>query len=239
MSDFQFSQTFKVEHREIGGAAGVYIVAEAGVSHLGDEKKAFELVDLAKKAGADAVKFQIFDVNALISNEALDWKERLGPRQLPYEAFGRISEYCKAKGITFFATAHDEPSLEFLCTIDVPLFKIGSGEIGNWPFIQKIASFGKPLIISVGMYAPAQISKALESIASTGNSEIVVLHCVTDYPTNPEDVALNNIKLLNERFKIITGYSDHTSGYHIPLAAIAMGASVIEKHITLEYIMRP
>jgi N,N'-diacetyllegionaminate synthase len=231
----QFARQFTVADRTIGPDSPVYVIAEAGGAHVGSEDKALRLVDLAFDAGADAVKFQVFDVNALISKELPDWRERLAPRQLPYEAFVRIQAYCRHKGITFFATAHDEPSLEFLSSLDVPVYKVGSGEVGNWPFLQRVASQGKPLIFSTGMYRPEQVRQALDAVAAAGNDQVAVLHCVTRYPTPPEEASLGNIGLIRERYQVITGYSDHTRGFHFPLAAVALGARIIEKHITLDY----
>lgn len=230
-----FNSRFSIEGRPVGEGAPVYIIAEAGVAHFGSEEKALRLVDLAASAGADAVKFQVFDVDAMIAAESAEWKERLGSRQLPYEAFGRIQAYCREKGITFFATAHDEPSLDYLTSLQVPLYKIGSGEVGNWPFLAKVASRGKPLIFSTGMYLQDQVAEALQAVAETGNRDVAVLHCVTDYPAAARDIALGNVALIRDRFQVITGYSDHTAGWHIPLAAVAMGARVVEKHITLDY----
>lgn len=230
-----FNSRFDIDGRPVGGDVPVYIIAEAGVAHFGSEEKALRLVDLAVEAGADAVKFQIFDVDAMIAAELAEWKQRLGSRQLPYDAFGRIQAYCRKKNITFFATAHDEPSLDYLTGLQVPVYKIGSGEVGNWPFLARVAGLGKPLIFSTGMYLQEQIGEALQIIAKTSNRDVAVLHCVTDYPAAPRDIALGNIGLVHERFQVITGYSDHTAGYHIPLAAVAMGARIIEKHITLDY----
>lgn len=231
----RFATEFEIEGRQIGDNSPAYIIAEAGISHFGDEEKAYRLVDLASESGADAVKFQVFDVNAMVSKELVEWRERLAPRQLPYKAFQRIQSYCRDKNITFFATAHDEPSLEFLTDIDVPVYKIGSGEVGNWPYLRKVARLGKPVIFSTGMYRPMQITEALDAIYEEGNTEVAVLHCVTSYPTLPSDVSLLNIKLIRERHQVITGYSDHTAGYHIPLAAVALKAKIIEKHITLDF----
>lgn len=230
-----FNRRFDIDGRTVGEGAPVYIIAEAGVAHFGSEEKAYRLVDLAAEACADAVKFQVFDVDAMISKDSQEWRERLESRQLPYEAFERIQKYCSQKDITFFATAHDEPSLDFLETLNVPAYKIGSGEVGNWPFVERAAARGKPVILSTGMYRQEQIGEALSIIAATGNADVAVLHCVTDYPANPHDIALGNVKLIRERFGIVAGYSDHTAGYHIPLAAVALGARVIEKHITLDY----
>jgi N,N'-diacetyllegionaminate synthase len=230
-----FNSRFSIEGRPVGEGAPVYIIAEAGVAHFGSEEKALRLVDLAASAGVDAVKFQIFDVKAMISAESAEWRERLGSRQLPYAAFRRIQAYCREKGLTFFATAHDEPSLDYLTSLNVPAYKVGSGEVGNWPFLAKVASRGKPLIFSTGMYLQDQVAEALQAVAETGNRDVAVLHCVTDYPAAPSDIALGNVALIRDRFQVITGYSDHSAGWHIPLAAVAMGASVVEKHITLDY----
>jgi N-acetylneuraminate synthase/N,N'-diacetyllegionaminate synthase len=230
-----FEQSFDIAGRGVGAGHPVYVIAEAGVAHFGNEEKAYRLVDLAAEAGADAVKFQIFDVDALISQELPEWRERLASRQLPYEAFARIQDYCRGKGITFFATAHDEPSLDFLTSLGVSVYKVGSGEVGNWPFLRRIARLGRPLIFSTGMYRQAQIGEALQVVAESGNTRVAVLHCVTRYPTPPEEVSLGNIGLIRERFKVITGYSDHTRGFHFPLAAVVLGAHIIEKHITLDF----
>lgn len=231
----RFEKRFEINGKPVGQGAPVYVIAEAGVAHFGVEDKAYRLVDLAVDAGADAVKFQVFDVDALIARTLPEWRQRLGSRQLPYDAFARIQTYCNERGITFFATAHDEPSLDFLVTLDVPVYKVGSGEVGNWPFLKRVASLGKPVIFSTGMYHLEQVAEALNAVADSGNRHAAVLHCVTRYPTPPEEVSLGNISLLAERFNVITGYSDHTSGYHIPLAAVASGARIIEKHISLDF----
>lgn len=230
-----FAQSFEIAGRLVGQGAPVYVIAEAGVAHFGDESKALRLVDLAVEAGADAVKFQVFDVDALIAKSLPEWRERLASRQLPYEAFARIQAYCKERGITFFATAHDEPSLDFLVGLDVPVYKVGSGEVGNWPFLKRVASLGKPLIFSTGMYARTQIGEALSAVREAGNASVAVLHCVTRYPTPPEEVSLGNMQWIRENHQVVTGYSDHTRGFHFPLAAVALGARIIEKHITLDY----
>ncbi len=231
----RFASQFEIDGQCVGEGHPVYIIAEAGVAHFGDENKAYRLVDLAVNAGANAVKFQIFDINAMISEQSPEWRERLGPRQLPYEAFGRIQDYCKEQGITFFATAHDAPSLAYLEELNVPVYKIGSGEVGNWPFFKQIAKIGKPVIFSTGMFQLEQISEALNTVESVGNKNIAVLHCVTRYPTPAEEVSLGNIAMIRKQHEVITGYSDHTQGFHIPLTAVALGARIIEKHITLEY----
>ncbi len=224
-----------VEDKKIGKNNPCFIIAEAGISHFGDLKKAYQLVDLACEAKADAVKFQIFDVDHLISDDLLEWKERLGPRQLPYKDFEKIKNYCKSKNIIFFATAHDSPSLEFLINLNVPIYKIGSGELGNWQFIRKIASLQKPVILSTGMYKDSEIKLAVDQFNLEKNSKLAILHCVTNYPASPSEIYIKQMHAINKKFNCITGYSDHTEGYHIPLAAVALGSKIIEKHITLDY----
>ena len=231
----RFNRQFDIDGRSVGEGCPVYVIAEAGVAHFGSEDKALRLVDLAADAGADAVKFQVFDVEELISRELPDWKRRLGSRQLPYDSFRRIQAHCRDRGITFFATAHDEPSLDFLHGIEVPVFKIGSGEVGNWPYLRRIAGLGKPVILSTGMYSLDQIGEALSVMAEAGARDLALLHCVTLYPTPPENAVLGSIRMMQDRFDPVIGYSDHTRGYHIPLAAVALGARVIEKHISLDF----
>ena len=229
-----FQPQFEIDGRLVGKDCPVYIIAEAGVAHFGSMAKARALVDLAVEAGADAIKFQVFQARKLISKASRDWIDRLSSRELPYESFKEIAQYCREKGITFFATAHDEPSLEYLDTLNVPVYKIGSGEVENWPFIRKVAQKGKPVILSTGMYTEKQVQEAVEIFVQAGNHQLAVLHCVTAYPTAPHLINLRAIKVIAE-MGVVAGYSDHTMGYHIPLAAVAMGAAIIEKHVTLDY----
>jgi N,N'-diacetyllegionaminate synthase len=219
----------------VGQDEPVFIVAEAGVAHFGSLEKAKALVDLAVSAQADAIKFQIFRTNELISSESKDWQDRLRSRELPYESFRQIKRYCEGKNIIFFATAHDEPSLEYLNSLDVPVYKIGSGEVANWPFLKKVASMGKPVILSTGMYKMEEIGDALSIFEKAGNLDVAVLHCVTLYPTPPLEVNLRAMETIRKNFDVMVGYSDHTQGFHFPLAAAALGARIIEKHITLEF----
>lgn len=230
-----FSKHFTVYNRKIGANAPVFIIAEAGVAHFGSMEKALALVDLAVSAKADAVKFQVFKTEELISTESEEWIDRLKPKELPFNAFREIRDYCSDKGILFFATAHDEPSLEYLETLKIPLYKIGSGELGNLPFIKKIALKGKPIILSTGMYSLEDVGKALSVFQEAGNPDLAILHCITSYPTPPADVNLKAIGSIFEQLDVITGYSDHTQGIHFPVSAVALGARVIEKHISLDF----
>lgn len=231
----KFNQSFKINQHMVGNSHPVFIIAEAGLAHFGSLEKAMKLVDLAVKSGADAVKFQVFKTEELISKESDEWRRRYSTKELPHEAFRRIRAYCIERGIIFLATAHDESSLEFLDTLQAPAYKIGSGEVGNWQFIKKVASRKKPVIFSTGMYTLEEIGKALEVISEAGNLDTVVLHCVTMYPTPPEEVNLRAMDSIRENFGVLVGYSDHTRGFHLPLAAVARGACIIEKHITLDF----
>ena len=231
----KFSQSLKIGDRSIGPEHPCFVIAEAGVAHLGNYDKALALVDLAVDSGADAVKFQIFDLDEMFASEASDWRERMGSRCLTFGQFSRLQAYCQRSGIIFFATAHDLKSFNFLQELDVPLFKIGSGELWNWSYISAIAEARKPTILSTGMANLEDVRGAVSLFSEAENPYLALLHCVTSYPTPPEDVNLRAISLLRDEFKTVTGYSDHTEGYHVPLTAVAKGASIIEKHIALDF----
>ena len=230
-----FREQIHLNGRGIGTDQSVFIVAEAGLAHFGKLEKAFKLVDLAVKAGVDAVKFQIFKTDELISSESIEWRDRLRSKELPFEAFSQIKDYCESKNIMFFATAHDEYSLQFLDLLDPPMYKIGSGELQNWNFIKNIALRQKPVIVSTGMYNLADIQQLVNIFKDANNPSLMLLHCVTAYPTRPDDVNLMAIAWMHDTFGVITGYSDHTRGIHFPLAAVALGAKIIEKHIALDF----
>lgn len=230
-----FNQKINIGNKQIGAGKSVFIVAEAGVAHFGKISKAIELVDMAIAAKADAIKFQIFDTEELVSLSSIEWKKRLKSRELPYVKFKEIAEYCKEKGIIFFATAHDVKSLDYLVTLDPLVYKIGSGEVGNWEFIQNTLSLGKPVFVSTGMYDWNAIHKLIKCIEKSRNRNVVLLHCVTSYPTPVSEVNLKTIHELKEKVGCIVGYSDHTEGWHIPLAAVVLGAKIIEKHISLDF----
>ncbi len=234
-SRFQFDETFSIDGTDVGAGQGVFIIAEAGVSHFGDLQKALKLVDLAHEAGADAVKFQIFDPGIMFSRNSNGWKERMESRCLPFHHFIEIRDYCKDKELTFFATAHDERALEFLHSLEVPVYKVGSGELRNWDFIETVLGLGRPVIVSTGMYSVEEVEELLDIVARSGNREFALLHCVTSYPTSPDLVNLNVIDTFRNDYQCIVGYSDHTEGMHVPLAAVALGAKIIEKHVSLDF----
>ena len=224
------------------------IIAEAGVNHNGSLETAMKMVDAAASAGADYIKFQTFHTDALVTAicEAADYqKENAGARkqedmlkdlELTYNDFKKLKDYCKKKGIGFLSTAFDEESVDFISSLQPDYMKVPSGELTNLPFLRKIASTGIPVIISTGMATPEEIGKALMPFrkAGYGNDEIVLLHCTTQYPAPMEDVNLQAMKTVSENFGLPAGYSDHTLGIEIPIAAAALGATVIEKHFTLD-----
>jgi len=224
-----------IDDKIISDTHPVYVVAEAGALHFGSLKNAKRLVDIAVNAGADAVKFQIFKAENFISKTASPaWFERMKSKELSYDKFEVIKDYCDKRGITFLASAHDEESFDFLDNRLKPAaFKIGSGELQNYGYIEKIASRGKPVILSTGMFNLGQITDSIKVILKTGNRNLILLHCVTLYPTPANRVNLYAIPVLRN-LGFLTGYSDHTIGFHIPLAAVAIGACMIEKHIAID-----
>jgi len=225
----------------------VFIIAEAGVNHNGDINLAKKLIDIAVEAGADAVKFQTWKTENLVTKDAFtamyqkenakvnNQYEMLKKLELSYDDFILLKKYCDKKGIIFMSTPDEEESALFLKDIQ-DIFKIGSGELTNLPFLKLIGSFKKRVILSTGMGTLCEIEKALDTLikAGTKKENITVLHATTSYPTRFEDVNLKAMLTIQNIFKINVGYSDHTLGIEVPIAAVAMGASVIEKHFTLD-----
>lgn len=237
----------EIETHTIGPCWPCFVIAEAGVNHNGDRNTALALVDAAKQAGADAVKFQSFRADKMISPVApkaayqkqttrsdesqLDMVRRL---ELPVDLHWTLQAYCKEKGILFLSTPFDEDSADLLEQMEVPLFKVPSGEITNLDFIRYIASKGKPLLVSTGMACLGEVEAAVIAVEQTGNMNLGLLHCVSNYPADPADTNLRAMKLMTDAFGLPVGYSDHTLGIEVPLAAVALGACVIEKHFTLD-----
>jgi len=225
------------------------IIAEAGVNHNGSFELAKRLVDAAANAGADYVKFQTFKAEKLVTETAskADYQkentnknnesqlEMLRKLELSFNEFIQLSEYCKEKNIGFLSTPFDLETIDFLEPL-IPFFKVPSGEITNYPYLKKIALFGKPVIFSTGMCTVEDIRNALNVLTANGlsKSDISVLHCNTEYPTPMQDVNLNAMISIREEFGVNVGYSDHTLGIEVPIAAVALGAKIIEKHFTLD-----
>ena len=228
----------------------VIIIAEAGVNHNGSIEIAKRLIDVAAYAGADFVKFQTFKADKLVSKNAkkaeyqsMNLKDAdnsqykmLKNLELSESMHEDLIAYTAQKGIQFLSSAFDEESLDYLDQLGLPLFKIPSGEITNKPYLQHVAQKGKPVIISTGMADLGEVKSALEVLTFYGlaNDQITVLHCTTEYPASIEEVNLMAMITMADALKVKTGYSDHTEGIEISLAAVAMGATVIEKHFTLD-----
>jgi len=227
----------------------VFIIAEAGVNHNGSLELAKKLVDVAVEAGADAVKFQTFKAENLVNKEAKKAKyqikntgsdesqyEMLKKLELGFDEFDELKRYCDEKGIMFLSTPFDFESIKFLDELGLEIFKIPSGEITNYPYLREIAKLKKRIILSTGMANLCEIEQAIDVIEKFGTKRehITVLHANTEYPTPMEDVNLKAMLTIKEAFKVEVGYSDHTLGIEVPIAAVAMGAVVIEKHFTLD-----
>ena len=229
---------------------GVYIIAEAGVNHNDSFKLACKLVDEAKKAGADCIKFQTFQAKNLVSRNAqkaeyqkdttgegtqADLLKRL---ELTYDEFLALKAYCDKVKICFLSTPFDFESIDFLNTIDMPFWKIPSGEITNYPYLLALARTRKPVVMSTGMCQISEIEAAINILRKNGTRTIKLLHCNTEYPTPFEDVNLKAMQTMRDVFGLEVGYSDHTKGIEVPIAAVAMGATIIEKHFTLNCNMK-
>lgn len=225
------------------------VIAEAGVNHNGDPALALHLVEAAARAGADLVKFQTFKADALVAAHApmADYQQRntgvvesqhamIRRLELDHGMHLTLMRHCEANGIGFFSSAFDLASIDLLHRLGLTQWKIPSGEITNLPYLRKIGGYGQPVILSSGMSTLTDIDAALNALeqAGTPRSSITVLHCNTEYPTPMRDVNLRAMQTIGDRFGVAVGYSDHTQGIEVAIAAVALGASVIEKHFTLD-----
>ena len=227
------------------------IIAEAGVNHNGSIDIAKQLVDKAVEAGVDIIKFQTFKADKLVSKSAKQaeyQKKNIGTNsddsqynmlkklELSEQDHQELMAYCKERGIQFFSTAFDLESIDYLHSLNLGLWKIPSGEITNYPYIKKIAQYHEPVILSTGMCKMDDISAAMNVLCKNGveRSQITILHCNTEYPTPYKDVNLMAMQQIKKEYQVSVGYSDHTKGIEVPIAAVALGASVIEKHFTLD-----
>lgn len=228
------------------------VIAEAGVNHNGDLNLAFRLVEAAAEAGADVVKFQTFNAKQLatasadkapyqrkLTGEAESQRDMLQKLQLAREDHLRLIDYCNRIGIEFLSTAFDLVSIDLLSSLKIQRWKIPSGEITNLPYLRKIGCFKQPVILSTGMANLGEIEAAIDvlELAGTSRDQITVLHCTTEYPAPLDEVNLRAMQTISRSFRVAVGYSDHTDGIAVPIAAVAMGATVIEKHITLDCAM--
>jgi len=225
----------------------VFIIAEAGVNHNGSLDFAYQLIDVAKDAGADAIKFQTFKAENVVSRLAdkaeyqkkttgsdKSQLEMIKKLEISFDDFIKLKKYCGKKGIMFLSTPFDHQSIDFLYDL-VDIYKIPSGEIINYPYLKHIAAKNKPIIMSTGMANLGEVEEAINTIRSVNSkAKISLLHCTTNYPTPYEEVNLKAMQTLAAAFKLSVGYSDHTLGIEVPIAAVAMGAKIIEKHFTLD-----
>lgn len=229
------------------------IIAEAGVNHNGSLAIAKQLIDKAVEAGVDIIKFQTFKADKLVSKTArqAEYQQRnigkggesqlemLKRLELSQEYHEVLLAYCQKKGIRFFSTAFDMESIDYLHSLNLGMWKIPSGEITNYPYLRKIAQYHEPIILSTGMSGLNDIEAAIKVFLEYGVQKelITILHCNTEYPTPFEDVNLRAMQELSEKFGVSVGYSDHTQGIEVPIAAVALGATIIEKHFTLDRTM--
>jgi len=236
----------KLISRYIGGNEPCFVIAEAGVNHNGKIELAKKLVDAAAKAKADAVKFQTFKADLVVTKEAdlASYAERnIGQKisqldmlkhvELAYNDFAIIKQYCDKKNIIFLSTPHSFDAIDFLEDL-VPAYKFGSGDITNTPALKRAAKKGKPIILGTGMSTLDEVRYAINAIKSEGNEQIIVLHCTTNYPCPMAEVNLRAMITMQQELDCLVGYSDHTLGISVPIIAAAMGATVIEKHFTID-----
>lgn len=229
---------------------GVYIIAEAGVNHNGDINIAKKLIEKASEAGCDCIKFQTFNASKLVTKEAPKAEyqikntksndsqyDMLKKLELKYDDFLELKEYCAKFNIEFLSTPFDEEAVELLEKLNVNKYKVSSGDITNKSLLKFIAKKGKQVIISTGMATLGEVENAVQWIEEEGNNNIVVLHCTSNYPTPYEEVNMRAMETLKQSFQFPVGYSDHTQGIEIPLLAVSLGATLIEKHFTLDNCM--
>lgn len=227
----------------------VFIIAEAGVNHNGSLEMALQLVDVAADAGADAVKFQTFTADALVSKTALkaDYQKQttnadesqyamLKRLELSKEDHLAIIKRCQTRQIQFLSTPFDLSSIALLHTLGMTTYKVPSGELTNLPYLRQVATVAQQVILSTGMANLAEVEGALQVLLATGlrRDQVIILHATTEYPCPIDEVNLTAMLTLKHAFSVVVGYSDHTKGIEIPVAAVAMGAKVIEKHFTLD-----
>jgi len=237
----------QIEDVFIGDDYPCFIIAEAGVNHNGDINKAKHLIDIAKESGANAVKFQTWITEELITKAVrqAEYQEKntgitesqydmLKKLELNFEQFKELKEYADKKGIMFLSTPDDEKSVDFLYNLDIPAFKIGSGELTNIFLLKRVAEKEKPIILSTGMANLEEINTALDIIYASGNKDVILLHCTSQYPTKYKDVNLRAMLTLKKKYNLLVGYSDHSLGSIVSHCAVSLGACVLEKHFTYD-----
>lgn len=238
-----------INSRLVGDGQPAYIIAEAGCNHNQDFGLAMKLVDMARAARADCVKFQSYHAENMYSRKTPmieHFKERLGlgadatmfdlikMTELPWEMHTPLVDYCRQQAVVFLSTPFEEEAVDLLETFDAPAYKVASFEMTHYPLLRRVGQTGKPLILSTGMSTLGDIEKALNAFVAGGGEEFILLHCVSNYPADPENCNLRNIDTMKAAFDCPVGLSDHTPGIEVAKVAIARGANIIEKHITVD-----
>ena len=234
--------------RAVGNGEPPWVIAEIGANHNGDMALCRRIIDAAQEAGADAVKFQSWSKGSLISNaeyarrapyakldpSTLTLEQSVERYQFTPDQHREMSAYCRSRGITFFSSCFSAAEVELLESLDVPAYKVASMDVNHLPLLDVVAATGKPVILSTGMATVGEIERALARLRSGGAGPVALLHCVSVYPSPPADVNLRNIPMLQETFDVPVGFSDHSLGVALPLAAVALGACILEKHFTVD-----
>jgi N,N'-diacetyllegionaminate synthase len=239
--------TVLIGGRRIGAGERCFVIAEAGVNHNGDMALARELIDVAADAGADAVKFQTFSADRLASRDAPkaayqkvttspdeSQHAMLQRLELTTEAHERLIERCGGRGIMFLSSPFDEQAADLLDALSVAAFKVPSGEVVNLPYLRHVAGKGRPIILSSGMSTLDEVGAAVAAIREVGNDQLALLHCLSNYPADPAEANLRAMATMAEAFRCPVGFSDHTEGHVAAIAAVALGACIIERHFTLD-----
>jgi len=235
----------RIAERLVGDGHPVFIIAEAGVNHDGELERAKDLIDIAAMSGADAVKFQTFRADLLTTPETplasyqrgngmdVDQRSMLQHLELPDSAWPTLADHARSKGLLFLSTPFDEESLDMLVRVGIPAIKIASPDLTNHRLLRHAAKFGMPLIVSTGMATSDEIAAAVKTVTSEGG-DLALLHCMSSYPAPAEQLNLRAIRTIAERFDKVAGYSDHALGILAPIAAVAVGARIVEKHFTTD-----
>jgi N-acetylneuraminate synthase len=241
-------ESLNIAGRLIGPGQPPYVVAEIGSNHNGDMDLCRKLIDAAKESGADAAKFQSWSKSSLISKAEYARNTRYGPDngklpsledevekyQLKPEQHYEIADYCRSKQITFFSSCFSNEEVDLLESLGVPAYKIASMDVNHLPLLDYVGKTGKPVVLSTGLATLGEIERALAVLRNAGSGPIALLHCLSTYPSPPEVINLRNMATMQSAFDVPVGYSDHSLGAAIPLAAVALGACMIEKHFTLD-----
>ncbi len=241
-------KTIQIADKKVGPGERVYLIAEIGSNHCHDKGVVKELIDIAGETGFDAVKFQTYDplevFSGKITTRDVHYEKEYGFRPwwevardhilMPREWFGEMFAYAKEKGLHVFSTGHSPADIQFLMQFDQPVFKVASLDVSYTDFLAHLGTFQKPIIMSTGMHFLGEIERAVETIKNAGNDNIILLHCVSNYPPAPETVNLNNIRMLAQTFDLPVGLSDHSMDNYASIASVALGACMIEKHVTLD-----